>query len=80
MTTSKGHMKRPRKGICSTTLKQPRIQVPAFFPDPSMPSLIEPHDPYAISHTAHHYNIINDVDDQDITNVICFGAFADRVA
>ena len=83
MATSKGHMKRPCKGICSTTPKQSYIQVPASVPDPSMPGLIEPHDLYAdnnISHTAHQYNIINDVDDQTIANVFCFGAFADEIS
>jgi hypothetical protein len=62
MATSKGHMKRPRKGICSTTPKQPRIQVLASVPDPNLPGLIEPHNPHAdndISYTAQQYNIIN---------------------
>ena len=83
MATSKGHMKRPRKGICSTTPKQPRVQVPASVPDPNMPGLIEPHDPHAndnISHTAQQYNIINNNDDQSFVNVFCFGAFTDKIS
>ena len=51
--------------------------------DPSVPGLIEPHDPYAddiISHTAPQYNIIDDVDDQTIANVFCFGAFTDKIS
>ena len=83
MATAKGHMKHLRKGICSTTPKQPHIQVLASIPDPDMPGLIEPHDPHAdddISHTAQQYNIINNDDDQFITNVFCFGAFADKIS
>ncbi len=83
MATSKGHMKCPRKGIHSTTPKQPRIQVPASVPDPDMPGLIEPHDPHAnndISHTAQQYNIINNDDDQSIANVFCIGAFTDKIS
>jgi hypothetical protein len=42
MAASKGHMKRPRKGICPTTPKQPCIQVMASVLDPSMPALLNP--------------------------------------
>ena len=66
MATSKGHMKHPCKGICST-----------------MNSLIKPRDPYAdddISHTTQQYNIIDDVDDQSIAHVFCFGAFTDKIS
>ncbi len=83
MATSKGHMKHPRKGICSTTPKQPRIHVPASVPDPGMPDLIEPHDPHAdddLSPTAQQYHIFYNDDDQSIANVFCFGAFADKIS
>jgi hypothetical protein len=83
MATSKGHMMRPRKGICSTTPKQTCIQVPASVPDPDLPGLIEPHDPHTdnnISHTAQQYNIIDNNDDQSIANVFCFGEFADKIS
>ena len=84
MATSKGHMKRPRKGIRSTTPKQPRIRVPASVPDPGMPGLIKPHDPHAdddFSPTAQQYHhIIDNDDDQSIANVFCFGAFADKIS
>ena len=82
MATSKGHMKRPWKGIRSTAWKQPRIQVPASVPDPNMPGLIEPHNPHPdedISHTAQQYNIIDNDNDQSIANVFCFGAFVDKI-
>ena len=84
MATSKGHMKHPRKGICSTTSKQPCIQVPASAPDSSMPGLIKPHDPNAndnISNMAQqYYNIIEDVNDQSIANVFCYGTFAYKIS
>jgi hypothetical protein len=71
MATSKGHMKRPCKGIHSTTLKQPPIRVLASVPDPSMPNHIEPYDPTAEDDTpnmAPQCNIIDDIDDQSIAN------------
>ncbi len=84
MATSKGHMKRPHKGIRSTTPKQPCIRVPDSVPDPVMPGLIEPHDPHAddnFSPTAQQYHhIIDNNDDQSIANKFCFGAFADKIS
>jgi hypothetical protein len=70
--TAKGHMKRPRHGIRSTTPKnkgrpqQPSTTVtlqdlPAEMPD-----------------TNRHQNIIPDDSDASIANVFCFGAFADK--
>jgi hypothetical protein len=83
MATSKGHMKRPRKGIRSTTPKQPRIRVPTSVPDPVMPGLIEPNDPHANDEdsntTPQYHHIIDNNDDQSIANVFCFGAFADKI-
>jgi len=84
MATSKGHMKRPRKGIRSTTPKQPCIRVPASVPGPVMPGLIEPHDPHAddddSNTTPQYHHIIDNDDDQSIANVFCFGAFADKIS
>ncbi len=84
MATSKGHMKRPRKGIRSTTPKQPRIRVLASVPDPVMPGLMEPHDPHAddddSNTTPQYHHIIDHDDDQSIANVFCFGAFADKIS
>jgi hypothetical protein len=79
--TSKGHMKRPRQGICSTTPKQPRIGVPASVPDPMMPSLNEfnanndNNDP----DISPHFSIIDNVDNNSIANIFCFRAFANKI-
>jgi hypothetical protein len=83
-----GHLKRPHEASAqgnsfNHSKKQPCIQVLTSVLDPSVPGLIEPHDPYAddiISHMASQYNIIDDVDDQTIANVFCFGAFTDEIS
>ena len=81
MATAKGHLKRPRKGIRSTTPRTPRITVPASVPDRLMPGLDELADDASDDDVSNapHFNIIDDVDDHSIANVFCFGAFADKI-
>jgi hypothetical protein len=81
MATAKGHLKRPRKGIRSTTPKAPRIlPVPASVPDALMPALDESSaDQDDNSDFNPHFHLIDDVDDHSIANIFCFGAFADKI-
>ncbi len=76
--TSKKHMKRPQEDLCSTTAKIPRINVPTQVHDPIMPGLIPPIDIDNISDTETHFHIIDNVDDNLVANIFCFGAFADK--
>jgi len=83
--TSKGHMKRPRKGLHSTTPKPTgRHKPPSALPRPpsipgihadDMPGLI-PIDDDDFSDPGPAF--IADIDDESITHVFCFGAFADK--
>jgi hypothetical protein len=83
MATAKGHLKRPQKGIRSTTPKRPRIlPAPASVPDALMPGLDESSavdDDDHNSDTDPRFHLIDDVDDHSIANVFCFGAFADKI-
>jgi hypothetical protein len=80
--TSKGHMKRPRQGICSTTLKTPRLGVPVTVPDPVMPNLEKSSNDNDNddSRNTSHFNLIDDINDHSMANVFCFGAFADKIS
>jgi hypothetical protein len=80
--TSKGHMKQPRKGICSTTPKPPCVGIPIPIPDAIMQGLIEPpeYNDDEASNVNPLYNVIDDIDDHSIANVFCFGAFADKIS
>jgi hypothetical protein len=81
--TAKGHMKRPRKGIRSTTPKENThiLRTPQRVPDVTMPGLADLYDneeetvPIMPLH-----NLINDIEDESIANVFCFGAFAYNVS
>jgi hypothetical protein len=81
--TAKGHMKRPRKGTRSTTPKENThiLRTPERVTDVSMPGLVQLYDneeervPILPLH-----NLINDIEDESIANVFCFGAFADKVS
>ncbi len=76
--TSKGHMKRPHKGIRSTTPKPAHISLPISIPDAIMPGFIEPpeYNDDVVSDVNPPYHVINDIDDHLIAKVFCFGAFA----
>jgi hypothetical protein len=77
MATAKGHLKRPRKGIHSTTPKWPGIlTVPATVPDMIMPGLDESaaDDSNDVSNHDPRFHLIDDVDDQLIANVFLFSA------
>ncbi len=79
--TAKGHMKRPRKGIRSTTPKENThiLRTPQRVPNVTMPGLVYLYDneeerfPIMPLH-----NLINDIEDESIANVFCFGAFAKK--
>jgi len=81
--TAKGHMKRPRYGIKSTTPKQPPTIVvvpPIVIPPIVMPPQVVP--PLNVlpppMHNTTSPNVIEDDCDASIANVFCFGAFADK--
>ncbi len=80
--TAKGHLKRPRKGIRSTTPALPRVDTRTSVPNAPLPDTDtfdvddDDDDAYAIDP---RYNLINDIDDHSIANVFCFGAFANKV-
>ena len=78
--TAKGHMKRPKKGIRSTT---PKVKPTEPLAVPVLPLFDRP-PPYngpAYGATAGP-NVIDDTSsaDETIANVFCFGAFADKVS
>ena len=80
--TAKGHMKRPKKGIRSTTKPSPPIvQQIAPRANPVILPLFDEPPPYpgpaynAIKSPA----MIEDDDSESIANLFCFGAFADKV-
>jgi hypothetical protein len=83
--TAKGHMKRPRKGIRSTSknanTKGGAVQpVPQAAP-PLLPQYNDAPRPYpgpAYDARIQGLNIIPD--DESIANVFCFGAFADKIS
>jgi hypothetical protein len=85
--TAKGHMKRPHKGIRSTTPKETThapnthiLRTPQRVPDVTMPGLVclnenkEERVPILPLH-----NLINDIEDESIANVFCFGAFTNKI-
>jgi len=87
--TAKGHMKRPKKGIRSTT-KQVKtkgdsnvlsIPVPVPQATPHVLPLFVKQLPYnGLAYNAHmEVNYIPD-NDESIANVFCFGAFANKVS
>jgi hypothetical protein len=77
--TAKGHMKRPRHGIQSTTPKrkdsltdQPPNMMPELLILALLPMQLVVHDP-------NMPDLIRDEDNNEtIANVFCFGAFADK--
>jgi hypothetical protein len=88
--TTKGHMKRPKKGIRSTRTKQlPTVmwqpagtsipQQPIAQANPPILSLFNDVSPYPgpAYQATNGPNII--ANDESITNVFCFGAFADKI-
>ncbi len=75
-------MKRPRKGIRSTTPKPSRIGLPIPIPDAIMPGFIEPpkYNDDNVSNVNPPNNVIDEIDDHPIANVFCFGAFANKIS
>ena len=81
--TTKGHMKRPKKGIRSTTPRPNKNATVVPLPDPILPLFDRPPQFQGPAYGAQR-TIISDDDDSDvdhtIANVFCFGAFADKVS
>jgi hypothetical protein len=77
--TSKGHMKRPHKGLRSTTPKPTRSSLPhpPSNNHPFIPGLI-PDDSDEDDKDKLRPAFINDINDESIANVFCFGTFADK--
>jgi hypothetical protein len=87
--TSKGHMKRPRKGLRSTTRKTPNananttpqcinpeaVQVDESESETGNNESSEEEEPQE----EYFSNIIPEVEDESIANVFCFGAFTDKM-
>jgi len=85
--TSKGHMKRPRKGLRSTTPKPTGCpEPPSALPrPPSMPGIHADAMPGLIPINDDNFSdpgpaFIADIDDESIANVFCFGAFANNIS
>jgi len=86
--TSKGHMKRPKKGIRSTQKQMktkgdsniPSIPVPVPQAAPhALPLFVEPLSYNGLAYSARmEVNYITD--DESIVNVFCFGAFTNKVS
>jgi hypothetical protein len=85
--TSKGHMKRPQKGLQSTTIKPQKMAQlttppplpPILVNHPPMPGLIADNDEDS-DYSAQLPNLITDVDNESIANIFCFRAFANKTA
>jgi hypothetical protein len=77
--TAKGHMKRPRHGLRSTTPKRKDSlgdQTPNLVPELLIPALLTMQ---PVVHGPIMPNLIGGKDDNvTIANVFCFGAFADK--
>jgi len=88
--TAKGHMKRPRHGIKSTTPKakapNPITHIPVItFPVPRAANMednsergSEQSSEHRYEHNSQRPNLIGDDGDESIANVFGFGAFADK--
>jgi hypothetical protein len=80
--TSKGHMKRPRKGLQSTTPKPIRPSLPHPPCAPSIHHLVIPclipDDNNKDNNNKPRPAFIRDINNESITNVFCFGAFANK--
>ena len=78
--TAKGHMKRPKRGIRSTTRVAPAIHPVVRRTNTDMVPLVvdPPQYPGPADDTYNGPTIIED-DSESIANLFCFGAFADKV-
>jgi hypothetical protein len=84
--TTKGHMKRQKKGIRSTTLKGPANEIRNSQPivpavNPEVLPLFDKARPYPgpAYNTLTSPAMIEEDDDVSIANVFCFGTFADKI-
>jgi hypothetical protein len=80
--TSKGHMKQPRKGLQSTTPKptRPFLPCPPCAPSIHQPVMLGliPDDDHEDDSNEPHPAFIDDINNESIANMFCFGAFADK--
>ncbi len=90
LATSKGHMKQPRKGIQSTCTTKP-MTATQVYPLLPRPQQVEDHTMPGLSHPQHNNKVgnrtiglppylIQELNDNSIANIICFGAFADKLS
>jgi hypothetical protein len=84
--TAKGHMKRPKKGIRSTTPKGPANEIRNSQPivpvvNPEVLPLFNKARPYPgpAYNTLTSPAMIEEDNEESIANVFCFGAFADKI-
>jgi hypothetical protein len=79
--TAKGHMKRPKKGIRTTTRKTPPIIPPiAQIANPEVLPIFDKAPPYpGPAYKATNSLAMIENKDKLIANLFCFGAFADKV-
>ncbi len=79
--TAKGHMKRPKKGIRTTTRKTPPIIQPiAQIVNPEVLPIFDEAPPYpGPAYNATNSPAMIENNNELIANVFCFGAFADKV-
>jgi hypothetical protein len=85
--TAKGHMKRPRNGIRSTTPKNAThtpnthiMRTPQRVPDVTMPGLHSYNNEEERAPILPLHNLIDDIEDESTANVFCFGVFANKVS
>ncbi len=85
--TAKGHMKRPRKGIQSTTPKNATqtpnthiIRTQQRVPNVTLPGLHSYNNEEEGAPTLPLHNLIADIEDESTANVFCISAFADKVS
>ena len=92
--TARGHMKRPRHGIQSTTPKPTQVvlePIPNVRPPPLLPLFQEPpaypgpaygaiqgNHPVPVQALRPGPNVIDGDKNESIANIFCFGAFADK--
>ena len=84
-TAKHGNLKKPHEASAQRNLfchfETTPHPSPGFCPKPQHARPYQtPGSLHRQPHTAQYYNIIDDVDDQSIANVFCFGAFADKIS
>ncbi len=78
LATSKGHMKRPSKGLRSTTPKIPHLATPIVVPDVPMPNFHIENEDKDDSHDGSLPNFIDNIGNHSVANIFCFGVVAEK--